>query len=217
LKKDVRMLNENEKIDYEDLRDEALLARARGGDAQAEEALYDRYKNVVRIRVRPYFLIGADRDDIIQEGMIGLYKAIRDYDAAHGSSFRVFAEMCVQRQIITAIKSATRLKHAPLNSYVSLYRPAYSDEDDRQLLDMFDSLSIESPEDAYIGKERYASLARGIKDMLTPLEKQVLGLFLEGRSYSDISSQLGRSVKSVDNALQRVKKKLEKYIVSQEA
>ena len=199
---------------YEAFSDEALVACAHEGDAQAEEALYERYKNIVRIRARPYFLIGADRDDILQEGMIGLYKAIRDYSVEHGASFRVFAEMCIQRQIISAVKSATRFKHAPLNGYVSLYRSAYGDEDDRQMMDMLEELSTESPEDAYIGKERYADLASGIQKMLTPLEKQALMLFLEGSSYSEIALRLGRGVKSIDNALQRVKKKLERYIIS---
>lgn len=201
------------KPDYAALGDEELLRRLRAGDADAEEALYMRYKPVVRSRARTYFLVGADREDIIQEGMIGLYKAVCDYEFDKQASFRVFAELCITRQIITAIKSATRKKHIPLNTYVSLSRPVYDDgESERTLIDVLQTARVSDPEEALIGRESYEAIARDIETILSPLERQSLVLYLQGLSYQQIAAALGRSTKCVDNAIQRVKKKLEERL-----
>lgn len=201
------------KPDYATLGDEELLRRLRAGDADAEEALYMRYKPVVRSRARTYFLVGADREDIIQEGMIGLYKAVCDYEFDKQASFRVFAELCITRQIITAIKSATRKKHIPLNTYVSLSRPVYDDgESERTLIDVLQTARVSDPEEALIGRESYEAIARDIETILSPLERQSLALYLQGLSYQQIAAALGRSTKCVDNAIQRVKKKLEERL-----
>lgn len=201
------------KPDYAALGDEELLRRLRAGDADAEEALYMRYKPVVRSRARTYFLVGADREDIIQEGMIGLYKAVCDYEFDKQASFRVFAELCITRQIITAIKSATRKKHIPLNTYVSLSRPVYDDgESERTLIDVLQTARVSDPEEALIGRESYEAIARDIETILSPLERQSLALYLQGLSYQQIAAAIGRSTKCVDNAIQRVKKKLEERL-----
>ena len=183
-----------------------------GGNRMAEEFLLIKYKNFVRSKARSYFLIGADHEDIVQEGMIGLYKAIRDYRADKLSSFRAFAELCITRQIITAIKTATRQKHIPLNSYVSLNKPIYDDESDRTLLDVIMEARATNPEDLIIGQENITSINARINEVLSPLEQDVLQLYLDGKSYQEIAEIIGRHVKSIDNALQRVKRKLEKFL-----
>ncbi len=188
-----------------------LLAQGQGG-GQALECLLNRYKNFVRSRARSYFLIGADHEDIVQEGMIGLYKAIRDFRPEKLASFRAFAELCVTRQIITAIKTATRQKHIPLNSYVSLNKPIFDEESDRTLLDVISEGRITNPEDLLIGQEDLSSIESRIGKMLSPLEWEVLLAYLDGRSYQEIAVDLGRHVKSIDNALQRVKRKMEKLL-----
>ena len=192
--------------------DEEIVALCHAGETAAEEYLLNKYKNFVRSKARSYFLIGADHEDIVQEGMIGLYKAIRDYRADRLSSFRAFAELCITRQIITAIKTATRQKHIPLNSYVSLNRPLYDEESDRTLMDVISENHTTNPEDLIIGKEHMNSINAKIDEMLSPLEQEVLRLYLDGKSYQEIAVLMSRHVKSIDNALQRVKKKLEKYL-----
>ena len=203
-----------EELDYLNMTDEALVERSQAGDARADEKLCERYKNIVRIKARPYFLIGADREDLVQEGMIGLYKAIRDYTPDHNAVFRSFAEMCIVRQLISAIKRATRKKHAPLNTYVSLYGSTFAEEDNRErpLLDTMAMVRTESPEDAFISKESTEHILGSIEKLLTPLEKQVIDLFMDGYSYQQIAAALGRGTKTVDNALQRIKRKLEKHL-----
>ena len=201
-------------INYEDLTDEAVAELARNYDGDALEYLLNKYKNFVRAKARSYFLIGADREDIVQEGMIGLYKAIRDFRPSKMASFRAFAELCITRQIITAIKTATRQKHRPLNSYVSLNKPAYDEESDRMLIDVLSSVKVSNPEDIIIGQEDYSTIESKMGKLLSPLEMQVLRKYIEGKSYFEVADELGRSVKSVDNALQRVKNKLEKLISS---
>ncbi|MBJ3793578.1 RNA polymerase sporulation sigma factor SigH, partial [Bacillus sp. OA1] len=161
---------------------------------------------------RSYFLVGADREDIVQEGMIGLFKAIRDYKEDKLSSFKAFAELCITRQIITAIKTATRQKHIPLNSYVSLDKPIYDEESDRTLLDVISEAKVTDPEEMIISQEEYTDIESKISELLSDLERKVLSLYLDGRSYQEISEQLNRHVKSIDNALQRVKRKLERYM-----
>ena len=197
---------------YEALSDEDLLSLHRAGDARAEEALYARYKQIVRSKARTYFLIGADREDIIQEGMIGLYKAVVDYQFDKNASFRSFAELCITRQIISAIKAATRKKHVPLNTYISFNRPAYESENERPLIDVLTSTRISDPEEVLIGRENYAAVADSIEHSLSRLERDTLGLYLYGYSYQQIADHLQVTSKSVDNAIQRVKKKLEEYL-----
>ena len=196
--------------DYGSIPDEQIVNRA--GDEQALEYLIYKYKNFVRAKARSYFLIGADREDIIQEGMIGLYKAIRDFRQDKLSSFRAFAELCITRQIITAIKTATRQKHIPLNSYVSLNKPIYDDESERTLLDVLSGTRISNPEELVISQEDFNSIECKIEELLSDLEWNVLSSYLQGKSYQEIAADLNRHVKSIDNALQRVKRKLERYL-----
>jgi len=197
---------------FEGMTDEEVALLAQRGDTDASEYLLNKYKNFVRSKARSYFLVGADHEDIVQEGMIGLFKAIRDYQAERLSSFRAFAELCITRQIITAIKTATRQKHIPLNSYVSLNKPIYEEESDRTLMDVITEGRSADPEELLIGQESYVSIESRIDQALSPLERKVLAAYLDGKSYQEIADMLGRHVKSIDNALQRVKHKLEKLI-----
>jgi len=209
----VRTVAENKKKDpYEGMADEEVALLARDGDEAALEVLLNKYKNFVRSKARSYFLIGADHEDIVQEGMIGLFKAVRDFREDKLASFRAFAELCVTRQIITAIKTATRQKHIPLNSYVSLNRPIYDEESDRTLMDVLSEVQMAGPEELLISQEDYSSVESRISEVLSDLEMEVLNLYLEGKSYQEIAEELGRHVKSIDNALQRVKRKLEKSL-----
>ena len=198
--------------EYGSLTDEELVALAKQFDSAASDELYHRYKNIVRGKARPYFLAGADRDDLIQEGMIGLFKAIRDYNFEKNDSFRPFAEICIVRQILTAIKQATRFKHLPLNKYESLYSTVYDEDSEKQLMDVISISSALDPEELYIKQELNRSVEEAVNSSLTPLERAVLECFLDGLSYSEIASELDHSVKSVDNALQRIRKKLEKIL-----
>ncbi|MCX7842821.1 MAG: RNA polymerase sporulation sigma factor SigH [Clostridia bacterium] len=192
--------------------DEEIIEEAKAGNTKALEYLINKYKSFVRAKARTYFLIGADREDIIQEGMIGLYKAIRDFRQDKLSSFRAFAELCITRQIITAIKTATRQKHIPLNSYVSLNKPIFDEESDRTLMDLIGEESIYDPEEMIINREEFDGIESKIGELLSGLEWEVLSLYLQGKSYQEIAEELDRHVKSIDNALQRVKRKLEKFL-----
>ncbi|MEI4790100.1 RNA polymerase sporulation sigma factor SigH [Bacillus sp. FJAT-53060] len=194
------------------LEDEQVIERVHVGDSDALDYLITKYRNFVRAKARSYFLIGADREDIVQEGMIGLYKSIRDFREDKLTSFKAFAELCITRQIITAIKTATRQKHIPLNSYVSLDKPIYDEESDRTLLDIISGAKALNPEDLIISKEEFDDIEMKMGELLSELERKVLVLYLDGRSYQEISEDLNRHVKSIDNALQRVKRKLEKYL-----
>lgn len=200
------------RLDFEGMPDEDIVELAQEADGAALEYLLNKYKNFVRTKARSYFLIGADHEDIVQEGMIGLYKAIRDYRRDKLKSFRAFAELCITRQIITAIKTATRQKHIPLNSYVSLNRPIYDEESDRTLMDVLSEVQMAGPEELLISQEDYSSVENRISEVLSDLEMEVLNSYLEGKSYQEIAQDLGRHVKSIDNALQRVKRKLEKSL-----
>ncbi|MGI6609607.1 MAG: RNA polymerase sporulation sigma factor SigH [Limnochordia bacterium] len=202
---------------YESLCDEEVVAFARGGDEVAQEYLISKYRNFVRAKARSYFLIGADREDIIQEGMIGLYKAIRDFRPDKLASFRAFAELCITRQIITAIKTATRQKHIPLNSYVSLNKPIYDEESDRTLMDIISGSKVTDPEELVISREEFIDIEGKMSEFLSELEWNVLMFYLEGKSYQEIAEELSRHVKSIDNALQRVKRKLERYLEKRES
>lgn len=192
--------------------DEEIVLLAQASDDAALEYLLNKHKNFVRSRARSYFLIGADHEDIVQEGMIGLFKAIRDYRSEKLASFRAFAELCITRQIITAIKTATRQKHIPLNSYISLNKPIYDDESDRTLMDVITGSHAANPEDVFISQEDVSDVEGLLSQMLSKLEMQSILLYLEGKSYQEISKEIGRHVKSIDNALQRVKRKLQKYV-----
>lgn len=189
--------------------DEELIARLRAGDAEAERLLYDRYKQTVRSRAHTYFLIGADHEDLVQEGMIGLYRAVCDYDPEKAASFRSFAELCITRRILSAIKHATRKKHAPLNTYVSLNQPKFAEDEDGTLFDTMPSLRVVDPEEDLIGREEYERLLSYLQENLSSLERTVLNLYLNGFSYQQIAVRLNRPPKSIDNALQRIKHKLE--------
>jgi RNA polymerase sporulation-specific sigma factor len=197
---------------YGAVEDDDLVIFVRNGDSAALEFLINKYKNFVRAKARSYFLIGADHEDIVQEGMIGLYKAVRDFNGDKLSSFKAFAELCITRQIITAIKTATRQKHIPLNSYVSLDKPLYDEESDRTLLDVICGTRVTDPEELLINQEEFEDIELKMGELLSDLERQVLMLYLDGRSYQEISVDLNRHVKSIDNALQRVKRKLERYV-----
>ncbi|MHB1314873.1 MAG: RNA polymerase sporulation sigma factor SigH [Christensenellales bacterium] len=192
--------------------DEQVALLAKNGNGVMLEYLLNKYKNFVKSKSRSYFLIGADREDIIQEGMIGLYKAIRDYKADKQTSFKAFAELCITRQIITAIKTATRQKHQPLNSYISLNKPVYEGAMERSMLELVSDGIMSNPEELVIGQEDLKLIETQLSIILSDLEKQVLELYLSGKSYQEISSELQRHVKSIDNALQRVKRKLEAYL-----
>ena len=197
---------------YEEMTDEQIVQLAQAGEEPALVYLLNKYKNFVRSKARSYFLIGADHEDIVQEGMIGLFKAIRDYREDRLSSFRAFAELCITRQIITAIKTATRQKHIPLNSYVSLNKPIYDEESDRTLLDVITEGYLANPEDVLINREDMSLIEVRIAQSLSPLERQVLAKYLQGQSYQEISRDMKRQIKSIDNALQRVKRKLAKIM-----
>ena len=206
-----------EAVGYHELVDEELVDHAKGGDDRAAEFLIAKYRNFVRVKAKAYFLIGADREDIIQEGMIGLYKAIRDFRRDKLSSFRAFAELCITRQIITAIKTATRQKHIPLNSYISLNKPIYDEDSDRTLLDVISSIKVSDPEELVINQEASATMRERIRKNLSELECKVLTAYLEGKSYQEMANELNRHVKSIDNALQRVKRKLERNLEGEDA
>ncbi len=197
---------------FEELSDEELVDQVHLGNTNALDYLITKYRFFVKVKARSYFLIGADKEDIIQEGMIGLYKSIRDFRGDKLASFRAFAELCITRQIITAIKTATRQKHIPLNSYISLDKPIYDEESERTLMDVIISPLTDNPEHLMINREEYSRLEGKMSEVLSELEQQVLALYLEVRSYNEISELLNRHVKSIDNALQRVKRKLERHL-----
>lgn len=196
--------------EFEDKLDEEVVVEAKNGNTRAQEYLIAKYENFVKLKAKSYFLIGADKEDIYQEGMIGLYKAIRDFKPDKLTSFKAFAELCVKRQIITAIKTATRQKHIPLNTYVSLNKPIYEEESDRTLLDILAGLKVTDPEELFISQEQLKHIQSEITKVLSGLELEVLNSYLEGKSYQEIACDLDRQAKSIDNALQRVKRKLEK-------
>ncbi len=190
--------------------DALLVSMANHGNTLAEYCLINRYKKLVRMKTRTYFLIGADKEDIIQEGMIGLYKAVRNYDNSKYTSFRVFAEICIMRQIITAIKKSSRKKRTPPDSCVSLNQPIeYEEGYSRTLLDIVDDLKINDPMSIFLSKERLQELTAKLNTVLSNLERKVLSAYLDGKTYRDIAFEIQKNSKCVDNAIQRIKKKLE--------
>lgn len=200
--------------DLSTMDENSILSLAKDGDALSVEYIIEKYKNFVKAKSRTYFLIGADREDIIQEGMIGLYKAIRDYSPEAGSSFKSFADLCITRQIITAIKTATRQKHRPLNSYISLNKPAYDEDNEKDLIDSIIEKQHFDPEEIMINRERIVLIEKELSKNLSKYETDVLKGYLGGKTYQEIAVKLGKTEKSIDNALQRIKKKIEKFIVS---
>lgn len=192
--------------------DEEIIIEAKTGNNLAQDYLMNKYENFVKSKAKSYFLIGADKEDIYQEGMIGLYKAIRDFKPDKLASFKAFAELCVTRQIITAIKTATRQKHIPLNTYISLNKPIYDEESDRTLLDVLSTIKVSDPEELIISQEEVTNIETEIGEVLSELEMEVLMSYLQGKSYQEIACDLDRHAKSIDNALQRVKRKLEKSL-----
>lgn len=199
-----------------EMTDDELAVLAQGGDTLAQQALIDRYRRFARAKGRGYFLVGGDAEDIQQEALIGLYKATRDYQVDRQASFRAFAELCITRQIITAIKTATRQKHQPLNQYVSIssVRPG-DDGGERPVEDLLDTHAIADPADQVISRERMANMRAAMAEMLSGLEVDVLRLYVEGKTYQEIGEELGRQVKSIDNALQRIKRKLDIHLAEQ--
>jgi len=195
-------------LTFHSMLDEEVVRYAKNGSDRATEHLLSKYRNIVEGKARSYFLVGADHDDIIQEGMIGLFKAIRDFRNDKLLPFRAFAELCISRQIFTAIKAATRQKHIPLNSYVSLHANLFESDSDRTLLDTLAESDTSDPEDVVVTQQFSDDLRQRIKRDLSDLESAVLRSHLEGKSYQEIAAELQRRVKSVDNALQRAKRKI---------
>lgn len=198
--------------EFSDFTDEELIIRYRDGDKQIMDYLMDKYKHVVRSKASRMFILGADKDDLIQEGMIGLFKAVRDYDSGRDASFLTFAELCVTRQMYTAIQAANRKKHLPLNSYISLYKNSEDEILEGQLIGAIRDFSEQNPEEILIDRENVEALQTIIDQELSTFERQVLELSMTGMGYIDIARLLGKDPKSTDNALNRVKTKIRKAI-----
>lgn len=197
-------------IDFDSLKDEQTVLLSQQGNSRATDYILNKYTNFVRAKARTYYLTGGDKEDIIQEGMIGLFKAVRDFKS-NSASFRSFAELCITRQIITAVKTSTRLKHKPLSNYISLSKPVYDGDDEKTLMDIFIVNNKIDPEEIMINKERITALENKATELLSKFELTVFLQYIEGFTYSKIAKNLGKSEKSIDNALQRIKKKIEKY------
>ena len=195
--------------EYSKMTDEEIIKEIRKGDKQALTYLMNKYKEIVNLKVGKYFMVGAEKEDIIQEGLIGLFKAIKTFNAEKNNTFKTFANMCIERQLITAIKSSNRQKHMPLNSYLSLNMSAYDNEEENgaELMDTFDSKTIEDPLETIINKEYYDEIEKSIDKTLSQFEKQVLDRYMKGESYVTIAKKLDSPVKSVDNVIQRIRKK----------
>lgn len=207
-----RRLTDLDTQGFVDVVDEGLVRRARGGDGQAMDQIIVRYRGFVRLKSSSYFLAGGDSEDLIQEGLIGLFKAVRDYRPEREASFRSFAELCVTRQIITAIKTAARNKHTPLNTYVSFSNTRPGSEQDTTLADVLPDDPVTDPINQAISTEELGSLIECLGRVLSPLEREVLAMYLEGRSYEEVAERLDCNPKSVDNALQRVKRKVDTHL-----
>ena len=207
-----------ERQDLDGLEDLDLVKRVRDGDERCLETLLSRYRNFARSKARSYFLAGSDKEDVVQEGMIGLFKAIRDFDLSQDTPFRAFAELCISRQILTAIKTANRQKHQPLNSSVSLDAPAYGDEKgEASVGDNLVASTLSDPAELVISAQEIEAIRDSMRDNLTELEGDVLRLYMDGKSYEEIAGALGNHVKSIDNALQRIKRKLQRHLDQRDA
>ena len=200
---------------YNNMSDEDLIQVIKSGDKFALEFLITKYKELVNMKVSKFFMIGAEKEDIVQEGLIGLFKAVKSFNPDKQNSFKTFANLCIERQLITAIKSSNRQKHMPLNSYLSLNTTAYEDDEDSNLLDIFDAHQIEDPLDTITKKEYYKTVENAIDKSLSDFEKQVLSRYMQGESYVQIAEKLDTPVKSIDNAIQRIRKKAIKNIGEQ--
>lgn len=202
----------NSEANEQDELDRKYIKMIKTGDTVALDYIMEKYKNFVFSKAKPFFIVGAEKEDIIQEGMIGLFKAIKGYDESKEVTFRVFADLCIRRQIMTAIKAATRQKHIPLNSYLSLNKTAYDEESDRTVMDMLDMETVPDPLDTITSRETYEKLEMKMNELLSDFEQKVLAEYLNGCSYSEIATRLDSHVKAVDNAVQRIKKKVDKHI-----
>ena len=214
---------QNEKIyfttdEYNNITDEQIISQIKQGDQNALSYLLEKYRELVNVKVGKYFMIGAEREDVIQEGMIGLFKAIKDFNPEKQNAFKSFANICIERQLITAIKTSNRQKHMPLNSYLSLNISAYenNDESSVELIDTFDNKTVEDPLETIMKEEYYNEVQQAVNKSLSKFEKQVLDRFIKGDSYITIAKKLDSPVKSVDNAIQRIRKKALKSIVNNE-
>ncbi len=202
---------------YEDISDESLIEKIRLGDIEAQDYLLEKYRNVVTMKSNRFFLIGAESDDMIQEGMIGLFKAIQSFDLdKKNTSFKTFANLCIERQLITAIKTSNRQKHIPLNSYFSLNIAAYDENEDTEVIDILDTNTVEDPLETITKREYREFLENKIEQNLSPFEKKVLDRYIQGESYVDIASKLESPVKAIDNAIQRIRKKATKCLNTDE-
>lgn len=196
--------------------DNKYIQEIKNGNIDAINKIMERYKSYVYLKAKPFFLVGAEREDIIQEGMIGLFKAIKGYNFEKDVSFRIFADLCIRRQIMTAIKASTRQKHIPLNSYLSLNKTAFDEEDDRTVIEMLDIDSVPDPLDTITTKETYQKIGSTMSEVLSDFEQKVFSEYINGESYADIAKKINSHPKAVDNAVQRIKKKFEKYILDDE-
>ncbi len=201
---------------FNTMSDEELISLIKSDNKDALNYLINKYKELVYMKVSKYFIIGAEKDDIYQEGMIGLYKAIKSFKADKHNSFKTFANMCIERQLITAIKTSNRQKHMPLNSYLSLNTSTYDEDDDKTLLDVLNNKTMEDPLDTITKREYYKAVEDTIDKSLSDFEKQVLKKFIKGDSYVKIAEELSSPVKSIDNAIQRIRKKAIKGITNNE-
>ncbi len=199
---------------YDELTDEELISKIKQGDKSAQNALFEKYKDIVNMKANKFYIIGAEREDMVQEGLIGLYKAVKSFDDTKQNSFKTFANLCIERQLITTIKSSNRQKHMPLNTYLSLNTAAYNNNEDDsvELIDTFNSKTAEDPLETIMKKEYYSEVEEAINKNLSKFEKQVLDRYLKGESYVTIAKRLDSPVKSVDNAIQRIRKKASKNI-----
>ncbi len=200
--------------EFDKLDDIALIKMTKQGNKMALDYLLNKYTDIVNMKAGKYFIIGAEKEDIMQEGLIGLFKAIKSFDPEKQSSFKTFANLCIERQLQTAIKTSTRQKHMPLNSYLSLNLSAYDENDDTSLIEVFDSNTVEDPLDTVTQKEYYKFIEERIDETLSEFEKQVLHRYTDGESYTEIAERLNAPVKSVDNAIQRIRKKTIKNLLN---
>lgn len=202
---------------YENISDENLIEKIRLGDIEAQDYLLEKYRNIVTMKSNRFFLIGAENDDMIQEGMIGLFKAIQSFDLDKKNiSFKTFANLCIERQLITAIKTSNRQKHIPLNSYFSLNISAYDENEDTEVIDILDANTVEDPLETITKREYREFLENKIEENLSPFEKKVLDRYIQGESYVDIANKLESPVKAIDNAIQRIRKKATKCLNTEE-
>lgn len=200
---------EQDKIDRE------YISKIKAGDKSALNFIMEKYRNFVYMKAKPFFMVGAEKDDIIQEGMIGLFKAIKGFDEDKEVTFKVFADLCVRRQIMTAVKASTRQKHMPLNSYLSLNKTVFDDESDREVIEMLDVETVPDPLDTITTHETYQKVEETMNKVLSDFELKVLNEYVNGASYVEIANKLDSHVKAVDNAVQRIKKKVDKHLADE--